>query len=150
MNNNQIKANPNLGGFIGFIPMPLKLKNKPELSVFPFNVLIGRFTIRNNKQVIGTALYEPDLSSFKIDNNKNLVMIYRNRYDSRYILKIYLDKSLKNRNCEKYRGEKLIATANEPIDWKKQNESWTLFFKQVALIGLDDGENCYFNSSNNK
>lgn len=134
-------------GFVGFLPKPLRLENKPELSVFPFNVLIGRHTVRNGKQALGTALYEPDLSSLEIDENKNLILVYKNRYDHRYILKIYLDKSLKKRTCEKYREKDLVATASGILDWEKQDESWKQFFMQVALIGLDNGETCHFDIS---
>lgn len=144
MDNNQIETNPKLRGFVGFVPKPLKLENKPELSVFPFNVLIGRYTVREGKQALGSALYEPDLSSLKIDASGNLIMNYKNRYDARYYLKIYLDKALKRRTCEKYREEELIALADGKVDWEKQDESWNHFFRQVALIGLDNGETCHF------
>lgn len=150
MENKKNEIDPKLSGFVGFIPKPLRLENKPELSVFPFNVLIGRHTIRDGKQALGTALYEPDLSSLEIDKSRNLIMVYRNRYDFRYSLKIYLDKSLKNRTCDKYRERELIATASGPVDWEKQDESWNRFFQQVALIGLDNGETCYFDVSEDK
>lgn len=136
-----------LRGFVGFIPKPLGLIDKPELSVFPFNVLIGRYTVRDGKQMLGSVLYEPDLSSLKIDDTGNLLMLYRNRYDFRYYLKIYLNEGLTKRTCEKYRETELIATADGVINWEKQDESWNLFFRQVALIGLDNGETCHFDIS---
>lgn len=144
MDNNQTENGSKLSGFVGFIPKPLRLENKPELSVFPFNVLIGRYTIRDGKQTLGSALYEPDLSSLKMDKSKNLILIYKNRYDSRYSLRIFLDKSLKKRTCEKYCEKELIATASGVLDWEKTDESWKKFFMQVALIGLDHGETCRF------
>lgn len=147
MKNNQTENNPKISGFVGFLPKPLRLENKPELSVFPFNVLIGRYTIRDGKQILGSALYEPDLSSLKMDESRNLILVYKNRYDSRYKLKIFLDKSLKIRICEKYRENELIATANGILDWEKTDESWKKFFMQVALIGLDNGETCRFDVS---
>lgn len=147
MDNNQEETNPKLRGFVGFIPKPLRLENKPELSVFPFNVLIGRHTVRDGKQALGYALYEPDLSSLDMDEGRNLILVYKNRYDPHYTLKIYLDRSLKNRTCEKYREQELIATASGPVDWEKQDESWHRFFQQVALIGLDNGEICHFDVS---
>jgi hypothetical protein len=150
MDNAFDKNNPKLSGFVGFIPKPLKLEDKPVLSIFPLNVLIGRYTVINNKQVFGSVLYEPDLSSLKIDQDRNFIMLYRSRYDSRYYLKIYLNKGLTQRTCEKYRETELIATADGAVNWEKQDESWDLFFRQVALIGLDNGETCHFDFSDDK
>lgn len=147
MDNNQAETDPKLRGFVGFIPKPLRLENKPELLVFPFNVLIGRYTVRNDKQALGSVLYEPDLSSLKMDESHNLILVYKNCYDPRYTLKIYLDRSLKKRTCEKYREQELIAMASGLVNWEKQDESWNKFFQQVALIGLDNGETCHFDIS---
>ena len=137
---------PKLRGFIGFIPKPLSLLDKPELStIFPLNVLIGRYTVRDGKQVLGSVLYEPDLSSLILDTEDSLVMTYRNRYDSRYYLKLSLDKTYKNRKCEKYKENELLGTTHGIIDWQKQDESWHNFFRHVAILGLDNGEKCNFN-----
>jgi hypothetical protein len=142
---NEIDMNdPKFRGFVGFIPKPLGLVDSPELSVFPFNVLIGRYTVRDGKQVLGSVLYEPDLSSLILDSENNLVMIYRSRYDSRYFLKLSLDKTYKRRKCEKYKEKELLGTTHGTIDWQKQDESWHNFFRHVAILGLDNGEKCSF------
>lgn len=138
--------NPKLRGFVGFIPKPLKLVDRPELSVFPLNVLIGRHTIREEKQVLGSVLYEPDLSSLISDNEGNLILIYRSCYDSRYYLKLSLDKTCKSRKCEKYKDVEFLGSAHGAIDWDKQAESWDNFFRQVAILGLDNGEGCNFSN----
>jgi hypothetical protein len=80
-----------------------------------------------------------------LDNEGNLVLTYRSRYDSRYYLKLSLDKTYKNRKCEKYRDTELLGTTYGTIDWEKQDESWHNFFRHVAILGLDYGEKCSFN-----
>lgn len=144
MKNKLDMNDPKLRGFVGFIPKPLGLIDKPELSVFPLNVLIGRYTIRKGKQVLGSVLYEPDLSSLVLDNESNLILIYRSRYDSRYFLKLSIDKTYKKRTCEKYKETELLGTSHGIIDWEKQDESWNNFFRHVAFLGLDNGERCNF------
>jgi len=142
---NEVDINdPKLRGFIGFIPKPLELVDNLELSVFPLNVLIGRYTIREGKQVLGSVFYEPDLPSLILDNEGSLILIYRSRYDSRYYLKFSLDKNCKNRKCEKYKNAELLGSAHGVIDWEKKDESWDNFFRHVAMLGLDNGEKCSF------
>ena len=147
MQNKLDMNDPKLSGFIGFIPKPLGLVDKPELSVFPFNVLIGRYTIKEGKKIFGSVLYEPDLSSLVLDSENNLILIYRNRYDRRYFLKLSIDKMLKKRTCEKYKETELLGTAYGVIDWEKKDESWSNFFLHVAALGLDDGERCIFSGA---
>lgn len=138
---------PKLSGFVGFIPKPLGLVDKPELSVFPLNVLIGRYTIKEGKKILGSVLYEPDLSSLALDNENNLIFIYRSRHDSRYFLKLSIDKMLKKRTCEKYKEKESLGITYGIIDWEKQDESWNTFFLHVAALGLDDGERCIFSGA---
>lgn len=142
---NKINMNDSkLRGFVGFIPKTLCLADKPELSIFPLNVLMGRYTVRDGKEVLGSVLYEPDLSSLTFDDEENLILVYRSCYDYRYFLKLSLDKTYKNRRCEKYKENELLGIASGTIDWEKQNESWDNFFKHVAILGLDNGEKCIF------
>jgi hypothetical protein len=144
MKNKKNNLDPKLRGFVGFIPKALKLEAKPELAVFPLNILIGRYTVRDGKHVLGTALYEPDLSSLAIDEYENLILNYNNRYDRRYFLKIIIEKGYNSRRCEKYREAENIGTAYGKLDWENKDESWNNFFQQVAFLGLDNGERCHF------
>ncbi len=144
MENKKDELNPKLRGFVGFIPKPLKLEDQPELAIFPFNVMIGRYTVRDEKKVLGYVLYEPDFSSLVIDKEMNLMMNYYNRYDHRYYLKMIIDKGAKSRRCEKYRETENIGTTDGVIDWENKDKSWNLFFQHVALLGLDNGETCRF------
>jgi len=149
MENKKEELDPKLRGFVGFIPKTLRLEDKPELAIFPFNVMIGRYTVRDGKNVLGSALYEPDLSSLIIDEEKNLIMNYYNRYDRRYYLKMIIEKGYKSRRCEKYCEAKNIGTTDGVINWEKQDESWNKFFQHVALLGLDNGETCRFEKVGN-
>ncbi len=144
---NKDNLDPKLRGFVGYIPKTLRLEDKPELAIFPFNVLIARYTVRDGKNVLGSALYEPDLSSLFIEDGDNLVMNYHNRYDRRYYLKMIIEKNHKSRRCEKYRETEKIGTTHGVIDWGNQDKSWNLFFQHVALLGLDNGETCRFSES---
>jgi len=36
------------------------------------------------------------------------------------------------------------------IDSEKPDESWNKFFQHVALLGLDNGEKCYFDDIDNQ
>jgi hypothetical protein len=130
--------------FVGFIPKKLKLESSPELAIFPLNVLIGRYTVRDGKTVLGSVLYEPDLSSLIITEKKHLVMKYHSRYDHRYFLKMIIENEFKLRRCEKYREKEKIGAAYGVINWENQEESWKNFFMHVALLGLDKGERCQF------
>jgi hypothetical protein len=91
-----------LRGFVGFIPKRLKIEDKPELSIFPLNILIGRYTVREGKPVLGSVIYEPDLSSLILNDKSELTLNYRSYYDSRYYLKITVSKDLKTRSCGGY------------------------------------------------
>lgn len=150
MENKKESLPPKLRGFVGYIPKTLRLEDKPELAIFPFNVLIARYTVRDGKNVLGSALYEPDLSSLIIDGEDNLIMNYYNRYDRRYYLKMIIEKGHKSRRCEKYREIENIGTTDGVIDWENQDKSWSLFFQHVALLGLDNGETCRFEEIGSK
>lgn len=139
-----IENNPKLKGFIGYIPKPLNLESKPEFSIFPFNVLIGRHTEIEGKQIIATALYEPDYLNFVIDDQRNMIIIYQSRSDPHYYLKMIINKDLTKRTCKKYHDQELIGIADGIIDWEKQEDSWNRFFYQVAFLGLEIGEKCDF------
>jgi hypothetical protein len=138
------KSENKMSNFVGFIPKPLRLEDKPALVVFPFNVMIGRYTVKNNKLVLGYVLYEPDLSSLIIDEKGDLIMVYHNRFDIRYYLKISIIENNKTRKCEKYREKTIIGMSYGVIDWDNQDKSWNNFFQHVAFIGLDNGEKCIF------
>lgn len=125
-------------GFVGFIPKSLKINDRPELSIFPLNVLIGRYTIRDGKKMFGSALYEPDISSFIEDKESGIMsMRFYNKYNHDYWLEMEYEFKNKKRRCQKMcKGEQCgIAFGGE---------NWNGFFVQVSFLGLYEGETCKF------
>src|SRR3989338_8659005 len=121
--------------FIGFLPHPLEIKERPELDVFPLNVLFAKFGIRNRKNVMGTALYEPDLESFKREGEK-YSMKYCNSYGGDCWLLVTYDSAEKS-----YRGEKFINGKSAGMAFGVQ---WQGFFVHFTALGLINGEHCEF------
>ena len=74
----------------GFAPCPLEIKERPELNVFPLDVLFMRYGTRDGKIITGTAIYDPDLETFKQEGEK-CSMKYRNAYGGDCRLKIEYD-----------------------------------------------------------
>ena len=121
--------------FIGFVPYPLEIKERPELDVFPLNVLFGKFGTRNGKNVFGTALYKPNLESFKREENK-CSMKYHNAYGGDCWLLVTYDLAKKS-----YRGEKFINGKSVGIS---DGLEWKMFFVHFGILGLTNGEKCEF------
>lgn len=139
MKNNKEKLET-MSGSVGYIPKPLKLENKPELNIFPFNVLMGKYMYRNGEIVFGHIVYEPDLSSLGADDEDNLAMNYINHYDRRFYLKMIVENDMKSRKCIKYKEDEIVGESGAVIDPDNEENSWKIFFAHVALIGFADGE----------
>lgn len=135
------KENNKFLDFVGFIPRQLKLENYPELIGLPFNVMIGRYTVKNNRNFLGSVIYEPDFSSLCFSNKEKFSLNYRSIYDPRYYLKIIIEKC--NIKCEKYCEQKNIGMAFGIVG-QVMDKNWNIFFQHVALLGLDNGEKCMF------
>lgn len=84
------------------MPRPIETEGRPELDVFPFNVLFAKLGTRNGKNVMGTALYEPNLESFKREEDE-CSMKYHNAYGGDCWLLVTYDLAKKS-----YRGEKFV------------------------------------------
>jgi len=122
----------------GYIPKTLEVKDRPELSIFPLNVLMARYTIRDGKTVLGNVLYEPDLSSFDYDSKLKVVkMDYYNKYNHDYWLTMAFDLERKTRQCTKYFSGKEVGVAEGGEDWER-------FFIQVSFLGFEQNETCVF------
>ena len=121
--------------FIGFVPHPLEIKERPELDVFPLNVLFAKLGTRNGKNVMGTALYEPNLESFKREGKK-CSMKYHNAYGDDCWLFVTHDLAKKS-----YRGEKFVNGKSVGISFGPE---WKMFFVHFAILGLTNGERCEF------
>jgi len=121
--------------FIGFVPYPLEIKERPELDVFPLNVVFAKFGKMYGKNVMGTALYEPDLESFKQEKDK-CSMKYHNAFGGDCWLLVTYDLAE-----ESYVGEKFINGKSVGMSF---GQKWNIFFSHFTILGLTNGERCKF------
>ena len=126
----------NKGTLYSFIPHQLEIESKPELNVFPLNVLFSSFGTRDGVRVSGSVCYDPDIKTFKQDGTESSIE-YRNKYGGTAWLKItYNSEKNGQYHGEKYIGDKSVGMADGP-DWK-------IFFIHFTAIGLVNGELCEF------
>lgn len=132
-------------GFVVFIPKRLDIKDRPELTIFPLNILIGRYTMRNGGKVFGSVCYEPDLSTFFHDKENDIVyMGYYNPYNRDYnIALIFYIIPLEYEALKCVRGEQ-VSLACGKIKNDKDEDGWRNFFIHVSFLGFEQGETCYF------
>ena len=119
-----------------FIPKRLAVADRPEYSHFPCNVLFVSYRNADGRLQAGTALYEPDLQTYRKEGHLSS-MNYHNIYGSECRLRIVYDE--KNR---RYRGEKFLNGKSVGCAYGVDN--WQLFFMQFTMLGLIDGEKCQF------
>lgn len=124
------------GTYFGFIPHRLAVKGRPELDVFPFNVLFMKYLMEKmGKRTTGTALYEPDLASFLACGDKRSLE-YHNVYGGKNWLLIEYDMA---RNA--YEGTKFVNGENVGM---ATGMDWKMFFVHFTALGLFNGEQCKF------
>jgi hypothetical protein len=123
------------GVFFGFIPHRLEIEDKPELNVFPFNVLFAQYKVENGKTISGSAVYEPDLGSYKQEGEMSS-MEYHNIYGPANWLVVVYDKSRKS-----YHGNKIV---NGKSVGEAGGSEWNMFFIHFTALGLANGERCMF------
>lgn len=123
------------GTFYSFIPQRLTIKERPELSNFPLNVMFASFIIKNGIQTMGSALYEPDFSTY-LQVDKNSSMQYRNVYGGDSKILITYDRSNRSWEGRKFVKGKSIDIADGP--------NWKSFFVHFTSLGLSNGERCKF------
>jgi len=124
------------GVLLGFVPHRLEIPDRPELGLFPFNVMFANSKNGDNGKIISaTALYEPMLNTYKLDR-KQCSMEYFNIYGHGSWLLITFDLANNTYRGQKYVGEKLVGEAC--------GKEWKLFFIHFTILGLSDGEKCKF------
>lgn len=123
------------GVFFGFIPHRLEIEDRPDLNVFPFNVLFAQYKVENGKTIMGSALYEPDLGSFQRNGEKSS-MHYHNIYGGKSWLIIEFDPVKKS-----YLGTKIVDEKNAGM---ATGVEWNMFFAHFTALGLTNGEKCKF------
>lgn len=132
---NPFQTNVKRGVLFGFVPHRLEIEGRSELNIFPFNVMFARYKVENGKIIMGNAIYEPDLGSFKQDGNVSS-MEYHNAYGGNSQLVIEYDKLKKSYHGIKIVNGKSVGEAGGP--------EWYMFFVRFTALGLSLGEKCEF------
>jgi hypothetical protein len=99
---NQAKDCVKRGILFGYVPHPLSIPGRHELDVFSLNVLFTRYKVKDDKTIIGSTLYEPDLD-FYTKENSIATLEYHNKYGGNSWLTIRYDESEKS-----YHGKKFV------------------------------------------
>ena len=120
-----------------FVPKRLEIEGRPELNVFPLNVLFGCQTTWNGGPALAAALYEPDLESYTASEDKTASMEYRNRYGGNGKLVITYDPG---KTCS-YSGQKFVNGRSCGMAF---GSDWGNFFSHFTALGLAMGESCEF------
>lgn len=136
----------------GFIPSPLAIPDKPELSVFPFNIMFMSFANIDGIDSTGQTLYLPDLESHT-KNSKSECMRYFNQCQNingnhiktttrpaSYVGQDYIDISYFE-DSSKYEAEKYVGGQNISTT---HGNNWKVFFIHLTLPGLAKNEGCEF------
>lgn len=123
------------GILYGFVPCPLAIPDRPELNAFPFNVLFMQYKVENGKTISGSAIYEPDVGSYKQEGNVSS-MEYHNKYGPTNWLVIEYDRSKQS-----YIGKKFV---NGESAGEAYGKEWKWFFVHFTSLGLANGERCMF------
>ena len=123
------------GSFFSFIPERLIVKDRPELANFPLSILFASFKVKEGIQIMGSSLYEPDLSTLRKDGNA-LSMTYRNSLGGNSRVTITYDNLKSSWSGEKIVNDKPFS-ATDGKDWKG-------FFIHLTMLGLANGEMCEF------
>ncbi|MSU74837.1 hypothetical protein EXS57_03645 [Candidatus Kaiserbacteria bacterium] len=126
---------------VGFIPHNLDLASWNEgLTKFPFNVLFVAHSMKDGKKVSGSAVYEPEFSTFiKDDEMKMSCMHYRNIYnktDTECRLMIAYNAENGGYCGGKYVNGEQVGVAVGP--------NWKTFFFHLTMLGLAKDEPCKF------
>jgi hypothetical protein len=121
------------GASLMFIPNELDIEGRPELRKLPASVLFAEVGANEGARVLGSALYEPDLSSLYFDGGE-CTLRYQNKHggDSSVRITYHVGKQM-------WEGEKSVAGK---IVGVALGADWKHFFTQLTLLGLAKGEAC--------
>jgi len=118
-----------------FVPKPLIVEGRPELSVFSLNILFMSVANIDGVDTMGRSLYEPDLDLY-FANKGQAFLRYFNQYGKQDYIDLRYSASNGQREADKYIAGQLIGKAIGS-DWKE-------FFIQLTAPGLSTGEACLF------
>ena len=122
------------GGFTAYVPFNLEVEGRPELSLFPRNVAFSKKKNVDGKTIMGSALYEPDLETFRVWQGK-VSLRYHNIHGGNCWLVIEYGPKYE------YVGKKYI---NDKCVWESSGPGWKMFFVHFTMLGLADGERCEY------
>jgi hypothetical protein len=126
---NGLKTN----AFHGFVPRHLEIKDRPELNLFPLNLLfVGLQKNNEDDLIMGSSVYEPDLSTFRLDNDM-FSLRYDNIYGDGWVVIEF------NTSTRTYLGTKYI---NGVSVGSAIGMDWSMFFVHLTGIGLVNYERC--------
>ena len=118
-----------------FVPSELEVNDRQGHQIFPENVLFVKSGVVSGKRAVGSALYEPVLSSFQ-KNGAIQTLTYANKYGPESLLHIKYDSQERSWKGEKHVNGEFVGFAI--------GTEWNRFFHQLALLGLSVGEPCAF------
>jgi len=116
-----------------YIPKRLKIKERPELKNFPLNIMFSTvFLTDEGKQTLESSLYNPDLSTYKQEENVQK-MKYFNSLDknSKFWIEIVYNTVKESWKGTKYYGEKTLGMA--------MGSEWKMFFMHLTALGVSGG-----------
>jgi hypothetical protein len=120
-----------------FIPNELDIEGRPELRILPANVMFAAVGRNAAGPMLGSALYEPDLSSLNISGS-HTSLTYKNVHAGDGAVRITYDSDKQSWEGEKTVGGKVVVVAF--------GANWKQFFTQLTLLGLAEGEGCVMES----
>jgi len=133
----KIKENKGQFTWFGFVPHRLEIKDLPKYDNFPFNILFVSYANINGVDTSGSAVYNPDLSTFQEDGEKQS-MTYYNQYDDdrNWTVVIDYDKQKGSWEGTKYcKGEFMGGGGGA---------EWNMAFTHLTAIGVAEGERVKF------
>lgn len=127
-------------GSVAFIPHRLALREAPQYSRFPLNVMFGVTKVVDGKETRWTAVYAPDFSTFEESEDGSAArMFYRNPLNRDWNLVIAWRDAGGN---EQYTARKYSPRSDEPVFETDGGGDWDRFFTQLTMTGLTAGEAC--------
>lgn len=115
-----------------FIPRPLQIAGRPELSLFPFNIMFMSHKLEHGNLISGTVIYEPDLATF-MRKDRMMVMRYDNVYGGSWVIIEY------DTGNNYYMGTKYIKGVESGM---ATGMDWKMFFVHLTAIGVVNFERC--------
>ncbi|MCX6758771.1 MAG: hypothetical protein NTX14_03625 [Candidatus Nealsonbacteria bacterium] len=125
----------------GFVPKWLEFPDRPELAVFPLNILFMSYARIDGVLNCGTALYEPLIDTY-VDDGARVSLMYLNSHNHDPE-KIWSIKIIYDRGKNLYTGLKF---RNADLITESVHRDWYLFFGVWTMGGLSNGESCKFDA----